>query len=134
MADGMSAPFRLIVTGGRDYPDRDRVFAALDQVLADKGAVWIIHGACCVRGKPTELRGADRWAQEWAQEREQPYTGFPAPWASLGNAAGPARNRQMAGLSPNGVVAFKGGSGTQGMIDIAKQAGIPVWDLREGKP
>ena len=29
------------------------------------------------------------------------------------------------------VVAFKGGKGTQMMVDLAKKAGIPVWEVPE---
>jgi hypothetical protein len=37
--------------------------------------------------KTIELCGADRWAKEWARERQVPYLGMPARWAAEGNGA-----------------------------------------------
>jgi hypothetical protein len=123
---------KFIVCGGRDYQDRSAVFDALDKLHMKVGITLIIHGACCEKGKPTVLTGADRWAQEWAQEREVPYFGVPAEWRVSSNSAGPRRNGKMAALNPNGVVAFPRangeiGAGTQNMIDQAIKADIKVW-------
>jgi hypothetical protein len=126
---------RFIVCGGRDYQDREVVFRSLDKLHVQKIVTLIIHGACCEKGKPTNLTGADRWAQEWAQEREVPYLGVPAEWRLLGNPAGPERNTSMLEFfdqDVHGVVAFtranaKIGTGTQNMIDQATRAGIKVW-------
>lgn len=129
---------RFIVCGGRDYLGRTALFDALDRLHVGKGITLIIHGACCEKGKPTSLTGADRWAQEWAQEREIPYFGMPAMWRVLGNAAGPERNGRMLMLKPDGVVAFPRasgqiGTGTQNMIDQAIKAGIKVWQPVKGE-
>jgi len=40
--------------------------------------------------------------------------------------AGPERNAAMLGLGPDLVVAFPGGSGTAGMVRLAKAAGVEV--------
>ncbi len=117
----------ILVCGGREYADRDAVFAALDSVHAQAPIDLILHGACCVRGRKTNLRGADRWGQEWAQEREVPYLGVPARWTLLGKAAGYERNGRMLVFRPVGVVAFPGGPGTANMVRQAKAAGIDVW-------
>lgn len=122
----MPEPFLLLVTGGRDYTNRDRVFATLDAVAAKHPNITIIHGACWQEER-TKLSGADRWAQEWAQERERPYIGVPAEWLKLGKPAGPRRNGLMLHYLPNGVCAFPGQTGTQNMIDQAEQAGVRVW-------
>jgi len=39
-----------------------------------------------------ELCGADRWAEEWARERQVLYLGMPARWTAEGNGAGLRRN------------------------------------------
>lgn len=116
---------RVVVTGGRRYADRPRFFAELDAILAENDEVTVIHGACCDRDDPVELNGADRWAQEWAQTRQQNYAGFPAKWRLHANAAGPIRNRLMAALRPDLVLAFPGGTGTDNMVQCAKDNSLP---------
>jgi len=120
-------PFLLLVTGGRDYQGRATVFAALDKAHAKHPNITIVHGACCEKDRPTQLTGMDRWAQEWAQERQRPYIGVPAEWLKLGNRAGPIRNGIMLHYLPHGVMAGPGGDGTQNMIDQAEAAGLKVW-------
>jgi len=121
---------KLVVTGGRAYTDRRRVFEVLDLAHARKPITLLIHGACCDK-KSKLLTGADCWAEEWAIAREVPYIGVPARWASESNAAGPLRNQRMLkDWVPDGCVAFPGGSGTNGMVELAKAAGVVVWDLR----
>ena len=120
---------RIIVCGGRDYPDRERVFEALDRLHKEKGITCIIHGAC-----PT---GADKWADEWAKEREVKVEAYEADWLRLGRYGGPERNQRMAEAKPDGCVAFPRaggyiGSGTADMCRRAKEPppigpGIKVW-------
>ena len=48
-------------------------------------------------------------------------------------AAGPKRNQQMLDeAKPDMVVAFPGGKGTAHMRQIAKAAGVPVWQPFRG--
>lgn len=126
----------ILVCGGREYEGRDAVFAALDEANAIKEITLIIHGACCAWHNKTILRGADRWAQEWAQTREVPYLGVPAKWLKLGKSAGMERNDKMAkGLNlvqVDGVIAMPGGPGTQNMIRQARAAELKIWDLTNG--
>lgn len=127
---GESTPdesFLLLVTGGRDYAGRTTVFAALDSAHRKHVNLTVIHGACCKRTDPTELTGADRWAQEWAQIRQRPYIGVPAEWIRFGDSAGPRRNGVMLCYLPHGVVAFPGGDGTADMCRQAEAAGVAVW-------
>lgn len=114
----MSEPFLLLVCGGRDYADRDRVFATLDSVLVKYPNLTVIHGAA---------RGADLLAEEWAKSRERPYIGVPARWAERGDRAGPERNTIMLHYLPHAVVAFRGGAGTENMCTQAEAAGLKVW-------
>lgn len=119
------APMRLLVCGGRDYQDRQFVFDSLDKILAKRVVTLVIHGAC--QGRDGKLRGADRWADEWAEERLIERLPCPADWGQHGLKAGPLRNAHMLTLQPDGVVAFPGGRGTDGMATLAIQAGVPVW-------
>lgn len=96
-SDALAADVKIIVTGGRRYADRAAAFAALDKAHSKNPITLVIHGACHPKDS-IQLSGADRWAQEWAMEREIPYLGMPAKWTTEGDAAGPLRNGRMAAL------------------------------------
>lgn len=105
---------RVLVCGGRDFCDREAVFAALDRL----GPLIVIHGGA---------RGADMLAGQWAEERTVACMVFPAPWRGAGKAAGPMRNRWMLAWGrPDLVMAFPGGAGTGHMVRIAEREGIKV--------
>lgn len=123
----VESPFLALCCGGRDYDDRSAVFRALDALHRRHANLTVLHGACCDRKDPTQLTGADRWAQEWAQVRQLPYIGVPARWAMHGDSARPQRNGRMLMYLPNGVVAFRGGDGTEDMCRQAAAAGLSVW-------
>lgn len=116
----------VIVCGGRDYGDRDRVFAALDMAHARKPITLLVHGACMDKRRG-ELMGADRWADEWAGERGVAVERHPADWLTWARAAGPMRNKQMVEAGAHGCIAFPGGSGTASMVGYAKGFGLPIW-------
>lgn len=121
---------RVLVCGGRDYQDRAKVFAALDKVTAKHGQLEILHGAC--EDRNGQMRGADRWADEYAEVHNLMVIRCRADWEKYGRAAGPRRNRFMLEVwEPDAVVAFPGGDGTKGMVALAKEAGLPVWEIRE---
>ena len=107
---------RVLVCGGRDYSDKDRVF----QVLDDIGAKFVIHG---------NARGADTLAHEWAMTRRKHGIACPAQWARDGKRAGPLRNQRMLGHQPDLVLAFPGGRGTADMVARARRAGVPVMEI-----
>jgi hypothetical protein len=116
---------RVLVCGGRDYADRARAFHELDAMHAEETIRLVIHGACA--DHEGRLRGADRFAEEWAIAREVPYAGVPARWKLYGRGAGPRRNGEMLMLwSPDAVLALPGGSGTADMVRRAEQFGILV--------
>ena len=140
----------VIVTGGRHYLDRKRVFEILDKIHAEEGICSIAHGACGVENIGTtidaslsesdnwwKLRGADRWADQWAWSRGVGCYRYPANW-SAGPSAGPKRNQEMleaeqASLSASKelvVVHFPGGKGTAGMTELARAAGVRLVDGR----
>jgi hypothetical protein len=113
-----------IVSGGRDYQDRDRVWMALDAFDPS----LVIEGGC-----PT---GADRYAREWCYGRwglyeiTQHLHTYQAEWRSEGGeyhrSAGPIRNKLMArvgSIMSEGhcvtAFVFPGGRGTQSFISAA---------------
>ena len=119
----------VIVTGSRDWADEEALFLA---IFAEDPDV-VIHGDC-----PT---GADAMVARYASVmlelgRQVAVVPLPAQWGRLGDGAGPARNREMLKvllvLFDHGyevaVVAapLQGGRGTQGMMRIAKRAGVRV--------
>lgn len=111
---------RVLVCGGRDYPDKDEVWKALDVMLrgARHDTLVVIQGGGS---------GADRWAREWCAARRVPYDNYPADWAKHGRAAGPIRNQRMIDEGrPNLVLAFPGGRGTADMIQRAQASGVRV--------
>lgn len=116
---------RILVTGGRSYPDREAVFAALDALHAKRGICVIAHGAT-----PTG-KGADWHADAWGKARGVLVMAYPAdhkedgPWS----AAGPRRNaRMLADFKPDGVVAMPGDRGTADMKRRASEANVKVWE------
>ncbi len=112
---------RLVVTGGRDCNDRDRIFAALDSLHSRKPVSVLIEG---------EARGLDRWAKYWAVQRGIDVDPYPADWAVLGPSAGPIRNQWMIDLGkPDYGLVFPGGTGTADMRRKLVDAGIPFEEV-----
>lgn len=112
---------KILVCGGRDYCNRNHIFATLNSVRAYYGKVCIIEGGA---------RGADRLAREWAEQHGVPFVEMPANWAVYDKVAGGIRNGWMLEwLHPDFVLAFPGGSGTANMKRQATNANIPVFDV-----
>jgi hypothetical protein len=109
---------RVLVCGGRNYSDRGQLFAILDQAHYEIPIVCLIHGAA---------RGADSLAGQWAREHSIPEQRFPADWDKYGKSAGYRRNQRMLLESnPDIVIAFPGGSGTENMKRLARNASVPI--------
>lgn len=111
---------KVIVCGGRNYADTDRLFAVLNTLVHKEGPIYVIHG-----GAP----GADQRAGGWAAQYGVPCAIVPANWAFYGNRGGPVRNNWMLDLEPDLVVAFPGGHGTRSMIELAKKRGVRVMEV-----
>lgn len=121
-----SREFRVLVTGGRDYPDREAVSARLAtcrQEAARNGLkLIVIHGDC-----PT---GADHWAAHWCRREGIDERRYPAQWDLHGRSAGPRRNQRMLDEGqPDLVLAFPGGRGTADLVRRADKAGVLVAHL-----
>lgn len=108
---------RVLITGGRNFKDRALMWSTLDRLHAEHHFTLLIH---------SDARGADRLADEWAQERGIQVLNCPADRKRYGRAAGPKRNRQMLAENPALVVAFSGESNTNHMVIIAEEAGVKV--------
>src|SRR5262245_39221512 len=76
----------LLVCGGRDYTDRNRLWATLDEFRRARGIARVIAGGA---------RGADTLAADWAEAHGLPCEVLMANWAELGRNAGPIPNQHM---------------------------------------
>jgi hypothetical protein len=109
---------RLLVCGGRNYADRERLFELLDELHKRYAFSLLVNGGA---------RGADKLARVWAHERDIPVRVFTANWARNGSLAGPLRNQRMLVEGrPELVVAFPGGPGTRDMTRQATKFGVAV--------
>lgn len=112
---------RVLVCGGRNYNDADKVAAVLNKLHAEARIDVIIEGGA---------RGADRLARQWAISRHVRLETFEADWENQGSFAGPARNhRMLLEGNPDVVIAFAGGKGTADMTKKAFKAGILVVEI-----
>lgn len=109
---------KVIVTGGRDYSDWDKVQKVLD--LFDIDA--IIQGGA---------KGADRLARAYAVKHGMVPVTFDADWTKHGLAAGPIRNKEMLVAHPDAIViAFPGQKGTRNCIETAAKLGHLVIEVK----
>lgn len=110
--------FTVLVSGSRDYANKDRVRSELKQVaetlVPPTEAVLLVHGDC---------RGLDKLAEEVATELGWQTQAFPADW-SRGPKAGPERNQRMIDATrPDACMAFPlaGSRGTRDAIRRMEQ-------------
>jgi hypothetical protein len=140
----MTAPYRILVTGSRDWNGLEIVHAHLASAVYQNVPAVIVHGAC-----PT---GADAIASWWVRMHrvigltEEPHPAQNHPTQDFGRwpGAGPRRNRHMVSLGADLCLAFIGpctrpncrqpkphdSHGAAGCADAARAAGIPVREVR----
>jgi hypothetical protein len=127
---------KLIIAGGRGYQLTDADYRLLDTLRAAHDIEEVIHGGAS---------GADACGKKWAESCGIRVKPFDADWDDLTHpkaviryrrdgspydaAAGPRRNEAMAAYA-TAVALFPGGRGTQSMHDLAKKAGIMIFDFR----
>jgi hypothetical protein len=128
----MTAPYRVLVTGSRDFTDYTTVCLELGDVMvrliaaAERHAgdpypqVVVVHGTA---------RGADELAERAACALGMKTERHPADW-SKGRSAGYERNAAMVKLGADVCLAFyqtgSGNRGTDHCARTAEHAGIPV--------
>lgn len=115
---------RVIICGGRDFDDWDRLNKRLNTLRTTHEIKQVIQG---------EARGADLMAKHWALLNNIPVVSVAADWydknGNFDRSAGYRRNAAMADFQPDAVLAFPGGKGTAMMKQIAQKRGIKVIDL-----
>jgi hypothetical protein len=116
-------PYRILITGSRDWDNALLLEAALANACYQNVPAVIVHGAC--------RTGADALASRWVQQHrvigltEEMH---PAQWQWHGKAAGPRRNARMVSLGADACLAFirNGSRGASHTAALAEQAGIPT--------
>lgn len=113
---------KVLVCGGREFNNYDLLKEILDEVNHELNISVIIEG---------DSRGADKLSEIWAINNGIFVEKYPADWNKFGKAAGFIRNKQMlTNGKPDLVIAFKGGNGTNNMVEQAMKNNIQVIDLR----
>jgi len=131
-------PYRILVTGSRDWQDTDVVRGVLASAVYQNVPAVIVHGAC-----PS---GPDAIASWWIRQHriigltEETHRAEWRPAGQLDRSAGFRRNAHMVGLGADICLAFirrctkascsrpqpHGSHGTTHCADLAEKAGIPV--------
>jgi hypothetical protein len=115
--------FKLIIAGGREFADKERMHRQLLELVEDhipvEDEVIVVSGMA---------RGADRLAYEICAENGYECIVMPADWDTHGKRAGYMRNTEMAKIA-DGLLAYWDGrsKGTKHMIDTARKLGLKVW-------
>lgn len=111
---------KVLVCGGRNYRDAERVNETLDRLHRDTPISHVITGGAT---------GADSLGEWWAFKTGVQSVVCRANWDRYGNSAGARRNVNMLALGPDLVVAFPGGNGTAHMVRIAKVASVLILEV-----
>jgi hypothetical protein len=125
----VTTPYRVLVTGSRDWDRPEIIRLAIDYALCEAARVGrhlvVVHGAC--------PRGADDQAATYVNRliacdmpvRTEPH---PANWQINGKRAGFIRNAHMVNLGADLCLAFirNGSRGASHTADLAEKAGIPT--------
>ena len=113
---------KVLVCGGRNYNDHEFINKILNGIHKKHGITLIIEGGA---------DGADENGGFWAVESGVQRCTYHANWDIHARKAGPIRNANMIKFgAPDVCIAFKGGKGTACMVDLARKAGVTVWEPR----
>lgn len=112
---------RVLVTGDRNWTDKDIVRKVLRELYTRWHNITIVHGAC---------RGLDTIAGDVALELGMKVDAHPADWSKFHRAAGPIRNREMLDTGPVLCIAFHNdlaiSRGTRNMVRQCLEVEVPV--------
>lgn len=136
----MKNDLRIIIAGGREFDDFDRLCKYCDSIISGYNSdnnfnITIISGNAI---------GTDRMGEEYSRLRGYNLMVFPADWFKFGKRAGIIRNAQMAEYATSDgaegiLIAFWNGKsrGTKNMIEVAETRGmdryIDICDYESGK-
>jgi hypothetical protein len=115
---------KIAFTGGLDFNDHRAIWDRLDKVLAKHPDMVLLHGG--------SLKGAERIAACWADNRKVPQITFKPDWTRHAKAAPFKRNDQMLEALPIGVIVFPGSGISANLADKARKLGVPVWKFDGG--
>jgi len=112
---------RVIVAGGRNFTDYEKVKSVLDEFRKNNDDIEIVCGCA---------KGADSLGDRYAKEHNIPVKYFPADWDANGRAAGPIRNSEMLKYAGKDgyLVAFWDGKsrGTKDIVSKAEKNGMAI--------
>jgi len=115
---------KVIVTGGRGFFDRKKLYDALDYIALSTGRIDLIAEG--------GARGADRLAQDYAREKGIVNVTYHADWEKFGKGAGHKRNQYMIDSNLDAyLVAMPGGKGTEDCIRRAEKAGLTIFNYHK---
>jgi hypothetical protein len=109
---------KVIIAGGRDFQDWDKLVDVCDRAFKDYPQIEIVSGVA---------NGADRLGERYANERGHLIKRYPADWDKYGKSAGYRRNAEMANYA-GALIAFWDGTsrGTSHMINLAREKGLKL--------
>lgn len=115
-------PIKLIVAGGRNFNDPQRMHRALCELI-HQGKIPAQPELVCGMARGADLLGRYLWTHYGLPVHE-----FPADWRTHGKKAGHMRNKQMAEFG-DVLLAFWDGesAGTRNMISTMESIGKPVF-------
>lgn len=94
-------PYRILVTGSRNWQQPNRIYKVLDEFVSGitnvNRMISIVHG---------NSGNVDLIADSYAQHQGWKTEKYNAQWAQYGRAAGPIRNSQMVQTKPDICLAF----------------------------
>jgi hypothetical protein len=106
---------KVLVTGGRDYFQRDKVFGTLSYLKKERQ--WDPRSTLFIEGGAP---GVDSLVEEWCSKNGFHCASVKALWNVYNKSAGPLRNSIMAAMEPDICIAFPGGPGTKDMVSRFK--------------
>lgn len=112
----------VLVTGGRDFNNRDFVLRMLDAQHRLHHFTHLMHGGS---------RGVDKTAGAWAHSVGVQEVCCYANWTMWPASGGIRRNMAMVALRPDLVIAFPGGRGTADCTAKARAAGLKIVVVEE---
>lgn len=113
----MSKPFRILISGSRNWSDQQTIYRALGEYAGAEHVV-LLSGRC--------MQGADVICEAYALENDWEIEAYPADWKQFGKKAGPMRNAAMVAAGADIALIFikDSSKGAGGCAMMAHRSGI----------